>query len=180
MDFRQFYFSSGRNLVLLIGQLIVIILCLGYIEFIYYSNILPDKTVSETYTETQCLVSDERISKHGEIVHEYRADFLIQYTANGITYNKWVSGNGLDTSFTTNRASQEDVLSGFTVGQNYSCWYNPEHPEIAVLVLRHSWTSTFPLFIPSVVLLIAVYFFWRNLLELIRLATTKVHEENKK
>lgn len=167
MDFREFYLTTGRNILLLIGQIIIIAACIAYIEFIYYGNILPDKVVSETYTQTECLVSDERIATHGKVVHHYRADFLITYMANGVKHSRWVSGNGLDESFTTNRSSQEDVLSGYTVGQSYPCWYNPNAPEVAVLVLRHSWVSTFPLFIPSVVLLIVIYYLWRNVYELI-------------
>lgn len=176
MDFKAFYFTTGRNILLLIGQILVVIICISYIEFIYANDIYPDKVVSETYVETQCVIGGEHITTHGKVIHRYRADFLINYAANGIPYSTWVSGNGLDHSFTSNRASQEDVLSNYQLGSAYPCWYNPRAPQMAVLVLRHSWSSTFPLFIPSVILLTVIYYLLRTLFQLMGFATIKTRE----
>lgn len=166
-----------RYLFLLIGQILLVVLCIGCIEFIYYRDILPDKVVSETYIETQCTIVDEQVEKRGKIVPLYRANFLINYTSTeGNSYNTWVSGNGLDQTFSTDKTMQEDVLDEYDIGQVYPCWYNPQAPEIAVLVLRQSWASTFPLFIPSVILLIVLYFVWRTVSQLLEAIAEKKQE----
>jgi hypothetical protein len=154
---------TARNVLLLIGQLVIIVLCILYIEFVYYTNVRPDKYVKENYSTTTCTIVKEQVTIGGRVLHSYRADFYVTYPANGKTYSRWVSGNGLDRSFTTDRASQEAIMHQFAVGQNYPCWFNPNNPQKMVLVQRGNWTTTFPLFIPSVVLLIMGYYFLRNL-----------------
>lgn len=162
MDISKFS-PTGRAILLLIGQILVVIACLGYIEYTYLTEIVPDQVVSETYEIADCQVTDKSITMRSGIVNRYRADFQINYIAsNGQEYNAWVSGNGLDTSFTNDRDSQEEMLQEFSVGETYPCWYNPESPELVVLMLRHSWSSTFSLFIPSIILLIVIYYLTRN------------------
>lgn len=154
---------TGRAILLLIGQILIVIVCAGYIEYTYLTEIVPDQVVSETYEVADCQVTDKSITVRNGIVNRYRADFQIHYTAsNGQEYNTWVSGNGLDTSFANDRESQETMLQEFDVGEIYPCWYNPDSPELVVLMLRHSWSSTFPLFIPSIILLIVIYYLTRT------------------
>lgn len=165
------YFSqTGSRVALLTGQVIVLLLCITYIEYVYTFNILPDKEAKEAYSEASCFVISKRLNAQGQFAGRYRADFLISYNVNRVQYNRWVSGNGLDMKFSQNRVAQEKLLSRFDVGGTYPCWFNPKNPELSVLVRRHNWLSTFPLMIPSVMSVIVVYYLFKNLFELMGVA----------
>lgn len=177
MDSRQQLFSPGRQILFFILQLIIFIFCVWYIQFIYYLDILPDKQVRESYLATNCTVLQEKISTQTGLGNSYRADFLVNYSINGMSYQAWVSGNGLNRSFTSDRASQSDILTQFNMGSNYPCWFNPQNPKIVVLVLRHSWTSTFPLLIPCVIGLITLFYLSINLFELLNFFLLRLRKE---
>jgi len=170
--------NTGRNLITFIVQVAVFFLCLGYIEFMYLQNIAPDKEVKETYTPTTCALTQKHLSTKGHLVHHYRSDFLLSYLINGKQIQSWATGNGLDFSFTTDQASQEDALSQYNIGQTYDCWVNPENPYLVVLVMRHDWTSTFPLLLPSVIAVIVFYYILRSILIFLGLVRIKAHEIN--
>jgi len=157
----------GRNVILLIGQVAIFFLCIGFIGYIYEENILPDKTVAETYHVTSCTVLNKMLTTKDSVVPRYRADFLLAYAIDGRQYKSTVSGNGLDYAFTTDQASQEEILAEFDINAAYPCWYNPEHPQMLVLVLRHSWSSTFPLAVPSVIALIMLYYIFKMIFQCI-------------
>jgi hypothetical protein len=165
--------QTGSRLILLLGQLIVLIACISYINYIYTSNINPDKRVKEVFREVNCFLVSKKLSTHGHLIHSYRADFLISYHVNEVQYNRWVSGNGLDASFTNSEGDQEDILSQYQVGGNYTCYYDPDNPQLAILVLRHNWLSTFPLIVPSVVTIIIFYYFFKNALSLAYMMRTR-------
>jgi hypothetical protein len=167
----RYFTQTGSRIALLIGQVIVLLACVTYIEFVYTTNILPDKEAKESYNEASCFVISKRLNAQGQFAENYRADFLISYNVNRVQYNHWVSGNGLDMKFTQNRTGQEKILSRFDVGGTYPCWFNPKNPEVSILVLRHNWLSTFPLMIPSVISLIIIYYLMKNLFELISVAS---------
>lgn len=155
--------QTGSRITLLIGQFIVLLMCLSYINYVYTGNILPDKQAKETFKQTSCFLVSKKLSNKGRFFHSYRSDFLVSYNVNGVQYSRWVSGNGLDISFAHNQIEQEDILSQFDVGGTYPCYYNPDNPQIAILVLRHTWMSTFPLMLPSVIFVIVLYYFFKNL-----------------
>lgn len=154
--------ARRRKIILFAGQFIVLVVCLWFIDYLYYANIYPDKLVKKTFTSSNCAVVKKQLLEKTNIVRRFRADFLVSYAVGGTPYQTWVSANGLDNAFTTDQASQKDQLSQFEVGQTYPCWYNPDVPQIAVLVLRHDWASTFPLFIPTMIALIMSYYLARN------------------
>lgn len=166
--FDMWFYMQGitGRILLLIGQWLVLMFCLSYIGFIYAVDILPDKNAKETFIETNCTVVNERLSMKGRVFHSYRADFLVNYSVNNRPYSHWVSGNGLNLAFTQNKAEQQALIASFVIGNNYSCWYNPDKPDIVMLVQRHSWHSTFPLVVPSIVGLIVFYYLLKNLFEL--------------
>ena len=171
-DFTQ----TRSRIALLIGQCIVLIMCIAYIEYIYTANILPDKEAKESYRQVDCVLISKQLSTRGHLIHTYRADFLVSYNVGGVQYNRWVSGNGLDASFTQNEQEQEDILSQYEIGGTYPCWYNPTNPQLSILVLRHNWLSTFPLLVPSVVATIMLYYILKNLFQIIGTATVKTRE----
>jgi hypothetical protein len=168
-------FSHGRKIISFIAQLLVLVLCLWYIEFIYYANIYPDQSVKTTYTATACTLIQKKLLAHGQYVHRYRADFLMKFVVEGAQYQAWASANGLDRSFTTDLASQNAALMRFNIQKDYPCWYNPEVPQLVVLVMRNNWSATFPLFIPAVIGIMMLYFSSRNLLGL--LGVTKSYKK---
>jgi hypothetical protein len=149
---------------LLIAQLIILLLCIAYIEHFYRVNIMPDKEAKAYFQQTSCFLINKKLSTKGKIWDRYRADFLVSYQVNGVQYNKWMTGNGLDHSFSTNRVAQESILSAYQVGSTYPCWYDPADPQIALFVMRHRWTSTLPLALPVLVGMITLYYFLTNLL----------------
>lgn len=170
---------SGRKLFLFIGQFIVLLLCIWYIEFIYYTNIYPDKIVNDTYEQTDCTIINKVLSERHKLIHGYRADFLVNYGVGNMSYTQWVSGNGLDRSFTSNRVSQETLLSQFDIGVTYPCWYDPKVPQVVVIVLRHNWASTVPLLVPSFVALVMIYYLGKNIFDFLGETTIKVRERKR-
>lgn len=171
---RRILIDIGRQIILLIGQIVIFFLCIGYISYIYDVNILPDKNVAETFTVSSCQVVKKTLETKGRVVHRYRADFLVNYVVNGNTYQSISSGNGLDYAFTTNKASEEELLTEFDEGASYPCWYDPSRPQIVVLVLRHNWTSTFPLVVPSVISLIMLYYIFKTLFQYLEILIVKM------
>jgi hypothetical protein len=114
------------------------------------------------------------------LLPKYRADFRVSYSVHGVQYNKWVSGNGLDYSYIHDKDTQEDILSQFQEGGSYPCWYNPDNTAQIVLVMRHSWSSTFPLMIPSAIAMLMLYYFFQTLFQVMGKATIKVREVQEK
>lgn len=173
---------TGSRLALLSGQFIILLICIGTIQFIYSGDINPDKRAKETFQETHCFLVSKKLSTRGHFIRTYRADFLINYNVNGVQYNRWVSGNGLDASFTRNQAEQKNILSQYQAGSSYLCHSDPKNPQKTLLILRHNWLSIFPLILPSVITIIVLYYFLKNLLLLsgrIRLKTPTVVRKKK-
>ncbi|HLB57694.1 MAG TPA: hypothetical protein VJL60_02645 [Gammaproteobacteria bacterium] len=177
MNLRDFLVITGSKIGLFIGQFIVLVLCIWYIQFIYYDDILPDKTVKENYVQTSCVITNKVLTEHGRIVHTYRADFLVSYLVGGDQYVATTSANGLDRSFRSNRVAEEELLNQFDIHDSYPCWYNPEFPQLVVLVLRHHWSSTFPLFIPSVIAFVMIYYLTRSLFVFLGIVSVKTREK---
>lgn len=155
----------GFKLLVFFLQIFILFICIEFAQIIYNNDILPDKLVKESFSETSCTIIAKKLSERGKIVHRYRADFLVSYLVNDIPYQSWVTGNGLDQAFSHKRGPQEDTLAQFEVKESYPCWYNPQIPQIAVLVLRHNWTSTLPLAVPTIIGLIAIYYILKGILQ---------------
>lgn len=172
MDLSHF----GTRVVLFIGQFLFLLVCILYLDFIYITNILPDKRAKETFQQTQCFVISKKLSVRGQLLHKFRSDFLISYNVNGVQYNRWVSGNGLDLSFGRNASDQEDILSKYDVGGTYPCWYDAKNAQVAILVGRTNWISTYPILVPAAAGIIILYFFVKNLFHILRTSKIKVRE----
>jgi hypothetical protein len=76
---------------------------------------------------------------------------------NGIIYQRWVSGNGLDRSYQFSRAKQEGILSQYREGNEYACWYDSAEPQMSVLVLRYDWLDFLLLLIAGFVGLMSAF-----------------------
>jgi len=169
----------GYQLLIFLAQIFILVACIEYTQILYTNDILPDKQVAENYPQTTCLVLAKKLSQKGRLVHRYRADFQVSYEVKDNPYKSWVTGNGLDQAFFHNRAAQEDLLSQFEVGQTYPCWYNPEIPQIAVLVLRHDLSSTLPLAVPTIIGLIAIYYILKGIFKFFGLIAATIDEKKR-
>lgn len=154
--------TKNRLILTIFGQVIILIVCVSYIFYEYLLFIAAEKNVAEHFKETVCLVTNKRLLVENQF---YRADFLIHYTVNGTSYFNWVTAKGLDQSLSDYK-SENALLSYFDIGTAYPCWYDPDDPRVAVLVLHHNWLSTFPLMIPVSISIIMCYFILSTALKL--------------
>jgi hypothetical protein len=167
-------------LFLFIAQFFILLICFAYIEFIYYNNILPDKEVVEEFTQSNCSIIKKELGEKGHVIHRYRANFLVTYAVNNFEYKTWATGNGLDQAYFHDQDQQQGLLDQFDVSVSYPCWYNPNAPQIVVLVLRHDWMSTLPLAVPTIVGLITFYYFMKAILLFFGFISHKTKEIAKK
>ncbi|GEM_PF-235693 len=121
--------------------------------------IVPEWRVTQQFFPTACQVLDARL---GTIVRDdqtlYRAEILIEYSVQGQTHRVWTydihtaRGNG----YVAERADVEAVVRQYGPGgiRQTTCWYDPLHPEVAVLVRGYRWWVWLVLSIPLSLLLI--------------------------
>ena len=174
---KNYLLPKGNRFALLIGQLMILLISAAYIGHVYESNIYPDQKAKAYFQQTDCFLVSKRLTTAGRLIHRYRADFLISYSVGSVQYNRWVSGNGMDLAFSQHKNEQETILSQYNVGRTYSCRYNPDDPQVSVLVMRHNWVNLFPLILPALVNVIALYFFLNSLFQLMGSFKNKRNEE---
>lgn len=160
---------TGSYIELMIAQIVIIALCVAYINHVYKSSILPDKLAKDNFVLTQCYLADKNLSENdSRLFHGYRANFQINYKVNGAQYSEWVSGNGLDDGFTRDLLGQQNIMSRFDIGIIYPCWYDPSKPEVAILVPRSNWkVFSANLILPGILGLIVLLFFIKNIFMLL-------------
>lgn len=164
---------NGNRIVFLLGQILVILACIVYIDFIYITNIIPDRRVRSTFVETNCTLISKILNTHGGIVQGYRADFFLSYkTADGRDFKRWAYGNGLDDTFAETSGRSSAILSQYEVGGEYPCYYDPTNPEQVVLVLREKWLSIIPVVIPASIMLVMLYLLIRSILKFPKRSST--------
>ena len=170
MVFKQLLSAKGKRGIVL-AVLFILLAGSGYVLFLLNqsTHVLPDQAVKKYYLKTGCEVITKKLSARRLVIRQYRADFLIRYRVNQVYYRQWVSGNGLDESYFSDLSDQEDILSRYSVGGEYVCFYHPLNPDKAVLVPRHHWGSLFPVIVVSIFTLIILYAFLKNLFILSRL-----------
>lgn len=154
--------KTGNKVLILIGQFLVLLFCFIYSDYLYITNILPEYKAAQEYTATQCFIMSKKLSRKKGIMDKYRADFLISYNANGVQYNRWISTNGLSMSYSWGRSAVDAALSKYRVGANYRCWYNPDDPQMALLVQRKGYATFLPLLMPSIIGMVALYYLIMN------------------
>jgi hypothetical protein len=171
---------KGSRIALLVLQVVIMLLCAGYIEYVYYTDIYPERQVKRVFTQTDCTIINKRMSEKSTVIPKFRADFLISYNVNSVQYNRWVSGSGLEMLYTSDKSSQDKLLERFEIGGTYSCWFNPMLPQVSVLVVKSGWGPALPLFIPLAIALLALYFFLRTALHFPVVAKLKSRVQSKK
>lgn len=164
------YFTKPEYRVLfMLAEFIFLLVCIIYIDYIYLTKIRPDQRAKLNFVQTDCLIMSKKLSTKGHLLHRYRADFLVSYQAKGAQYTRWVSGNGLDMTYYRSNEQQKKLLSDFKDGNNYICWYNPQNPDVAMLVQRDSWTYWSPFIWPGLAALVAFILAIKNVWYILRL-----------
>ena len=159
-DFRE-------GIFLLIGQFVLLVLSIIFIYYFYTNDIAPDKRVAEDFSMTNCMVVDKGIAQSSGAYHRYRAEFRLDYTTPMGATEGIASANGIDFTYSTDLATQQAYLDEFEKGSVYPCWFNPKKTTEVVLVLRHSWYSTLPLILPSLIAIIMFFYIGKSIVELI-------------
>lgn len=157
------YSHIEHRLLLLIAQLFVLLAMIGLFNFIYVTYVLPDKQVEILFHPTECFLITKKLTSKGHFARRYQAGFLVSYQAKGAQYNRWVTGNGLDKSFTFNPALQTSILAQYLIGNRYTCLYNPKNPEDVILVPRRNWFTAYPLLLPAAIGSIMIYYLLKNI-----------------
>jgi|GEM_PF-1351141 len=166
----------GYRILFFLAQIFILVVCIEFMQVLYNNDILPDKLVKETYIQTDCTILSKKLDEKGRLIKQYRADFQVNYLVNDKVYQAAVTGNGLDQAYFHKRQPQQDILDQFVIGSSYPCWYNPQIPQIMVLVLRHNWSSTLPLAIPTIIGLIALYYILKNIFVFLGLLASTTRE----
>ncbi|RDI41706.1 DUF3592 domain-containing protein [Aquicella lusitana] len=179
MNMWKRHLSPKKRITLLIGQFVVLVICIGYIEYFYTTRLLPDKRAQAVFNSADCFLVSKKLNTRNYPKHVYRADFLVSYNVNNVQYNRWAFGNGMDRSFSESKGEQEAILARYEVGKTYQCWYDPEDPQLVVLVMRHDWRVTFPLILPAVVAVIMLYYFLTNAVGLMGMMGTVISKRKK-
>lgn len=146
----------------MLAEFILLLAGLIYLDYFYLMKVRPDQLALNHFVQTECFIVSKKLATKGTIYHRYRADFLVSYQVEGTQYTRWVSGNGLDRSYFHDNESQEQMLSNFSNGKNYHCWYDPDNPESVYLVTRNIWTYFMPLLWPLAVCLLSGLLFVKN------------------
>jgi hypothetical protein len=149
----------GRRLLGMFFSLFLLGGCC-FLLVITWADVVVPWRVNHRYQETPCVVLDRRVDQRafpgggdpavggGGVSPGYRPEILIQYEVDGKTYRTWTydSPPGRGVRHYGGRADAQVALDGFSVGQVYRCWYDPDEPGEAVLVrgYRHLWWLCFP------------------------------------
>lgn len=173
--------SHNRRRLIWIWLLILMLgASISFLLFLNHSHsILPDKAVREVYATVDCKLLGKKLNTNRLFINKYRADFLISYAVDGVSYRRWVSGNGLDQTFYADASDQKNILVRYRIGQNYNCFYNPDNHEQVVLVLRHDWGSLFPAISVMALTMIFLYYVIKNIIFVFRDATRSAREKLK-
>ncbi len=117
--------------------------------------VIPEWRVNHQFVEHTCVVLQTRPGKQeGADGALYRPEVRIQYTVDGEKHVVWTYS--IQGRYSANRAAVEETLRTLEPGAEYTCWYDPADPSVAVLVQTYSWWSWLTLAIPGSFILIGV------------------------
>jgi hypothetical protein len=116
-------------------SLIVVGAAFVLVAFVVYLR--PEYRVNNEFTVTTCTILNKQLivlqDRNGTV---YRPEFHIRYRADGKVYEAHTYNITGET--TSGRAPKEEILERYEIGQSYPCWYDPLHPQTAVLVRGYS------------------------------------------
>ncbi len=122
----------------------------GFFIMMFCWMVLPEIRANTSYVQHTCKVLDKRIGEDHDSDGgtTYRAEMFIEYAVNGQQHRLWTyDATGM---YSSGRSGKETILSQFTVGKEYPCWYDPDNPRKAVLVRGYSWLMYLFFIIPLI------------------------------
>ncbi len=113
---------------------------------------------SGSWPQVPCrIVSSEVESRRTSDGTTYRVAIRFQYTYEGRQYAG--GSHGFDTTWSSRRASKQEIISQFPVGLETTCYVNPDNPEIAVLNRAVPTTAWITLPFAGIFVLLGLLFF---------------------
>ena len=110
--------------------------------------ILPQWAANQQFATTECVVLDKAAGfQNIDDTTVYRPEVHIRYIVEGKPYEATTYDINYDV-YQLSLTETEELLENIAIGATYRCWYDPEHPETAVLVLGYSWWMWLLLLIP--------------------------------
>ncbi|MBN2294355.1 MAG: DUF3592 domain-containing protein [Pirellulales bacterium] len=132
--------------------LFLLIGCAGLVVMVT-TLLIPEWRVNHEFVETTCVILAKQIgSQDGEDGTLYRPEIEIEYQIAGKQYR--TRTYDITGTYSSGRADKEKILKQFDIGKRYDCWYDPRHPEVAVLVRGYSVLAWVLLAVPGTFILI--------------------------
>jgi hypothetical protein len=117
--------------------------------------LLTDWRANNLYVPSSCVVLDRRLATSSGAMHDpelgqsrptYHPEIKIRYEVGGRKFEIWTYDAIF--MFYPDQTAQQAIVDSFQVGATYPCWYDPDHPEKAILVRGHTWASYILLVVP--------------------------------
>ena len=135
--------------------ILLVVGCAG-IVFGIVRLIIPEWRVNHDFVRQKCKVIEKWVDEvQSEKGSFFQPVFKIDYKVQGATYSQKAYYD-INHSTRGTRDEAQAVINGFTEGETYDCWYDPDQPEIAVLVGGYQWWIWPVLLIPASFVVIGI------------------------
>jgi hypothetical protein len=144
---------KSRGCQFFLGLLTAACVIVGVVQFHMFM-------VYRSYEQGRCLLQSGGVIRNGGRGSRWQVSFhYLVSTTEGQVESQ---GYDLPASTFSSRADAQSVVKTYTIGRNYPCWYNPQRPTSAALVLHDRSLIDFvePILwsIPTIGLLLFVLF----------------------
>ncbi len=120
-----------------------------FLAVVFTMTALPEWQAFRRFRQTTAEVLAKRVDEGARSGRTtYRPLFLLKYPVEDEPQQGWRTYD-ITGGFFLDPARCNDVLSRYAVGQTYTCWYDPDQPDIAVLDLRLSNYVWLMMLLPS-------------------------------
>jgi len=123
------------------GALLVAGLCFG--GLLVSGVAAPEWRINHEFRESTCTILAKGLAKTtvadlpATVITNWRPCLLVRYSANGVMQESWsLSPTAMSTS---DREVALRRLSGWTLGAETICWYDPAAPQTVVLQRGYNW-----------------------------------------
>jgi hypothetical protein len=136
----------------------LVLLGCGGLLWALHAIVVSEWRVNHEFVETTCKVLEKQIGKRsaddgGTL---YRPEIKIQYEVGGVEYKD--PHYDIRQSCFSSREDAQAALDAFELysvhQRTYPCWYDPAHPDVAVLVRGSSWATWLVFTVPISLILI--------------------------
>ncbi len=132
--------------------LLLLVGCAGIVAGIWLL-VIPEWRVNHGFVEQTCVVLQKQlVQEAGQNGPVFRPRFRVEYQVQGVTRCPFTYGVHL--AYPSSRGEAQEMLDRFSQGQKYPCWYDPAHPDDAVLVRGYQWWNWLLFLIPGSFLMI--------------------------